>query len=57
MKYMTFCRGINLECTASLKNIMKYILLIKYIKSVLWRLAERLSYIDDAWRLKVNQER
>ena len=27
---------------------------IKYIKSVLWRIAEHLSYIEDAWRLKVN---
>jgi len=29
-------------------------LLIKYIKSVLWRLAKRLSYIEDAKCLKVN---
>ena len=29
-------------------------LLIKYIKSVLWRVAKRLSYIGDAWCLKVN---
>ena len=28
-------------------------LLIKYIKSVLWRGAKRLSYIEDAWCLKV----
>ena len=28
-------------------------LLIKYIKSVLWRVAKRLSYIEDAWCLKV----
>ena len=28
-------------------------LLIKYIKSVLWRAAKRLSYIEDARRLKV----
>jgi hypothetical protein len=28
-------------------------LLIKYIKSLLWRLAERLSYIEDAWRPEV----
>ena len=33
---------------------MKYILLIKYIKNVLWRVAERLSYIEDAGCLKVN---
>jgi len=29
-------------------------LLIKYIKSVLWRVVKRLSYIEDAWYLKVN---
>jgi len=29
-------------------------LLIKYIKSVLWRVAKRLSYIRDARCLKVN---
>jgi len=28
-------------------------LLIKYIKSVLWRVVKRLSYIQDAWCLKV----
>jgi len=27
--------------------------LITYIKSVLWRVAKRLSYIEDAWCLKV----
>ena len=31
-------------------------LLIKYIKSVLWRVAKRLSYIQDARCLKVKQE-
>ena len=30
-------------------------LLIKYIKSVLWRLAKRLSYVEDARCLKVNK--
>jgi len=30
-------------------------LLIKYIKSVLWRVAKRLSYKQDARCLKVNQ--
>jgi len=30
-------------------------LLIKYIKSVLWRAAKRLSYIEDAQCLKVNR--
>jgi len=29
-------------------------LLIKYIKSVLWRVVKCLSYTDDAWCLKVN---
>ena len=29
-------------------------LLIKYTKSVLWRVAKRLSYTEDARRLKVN---
>ena len=32
---------------------MIYILLIEYIKSLLWRVAKRLSYIEDAWCLKV----
>ena len=27
---------------------------IKYIKSALWRVAKSLSYIEDAWCLKVN---
>jgi hypothetical protein len=31
-------------------------LLIKYIKSVLWRVAKRLSYIEDARCLKVKVE-
>ena len=54
MKYTTFCRGINWDCAASLKKYNEIYLLIKYIKSVLWRVAERLSYIQDAWSLKVN---
>jgi len=28
-------------------------LLIKYIKSVLWGVAKRLSYIEDAWCLRI----
>ena len=32
-------------------------LLIKYIKSVLWRVAKCLSYIEEARCLKVNVER
>jgi len=31
-------------------------LLIKYIKSVLWRVAKRLSYIEDARCLKVHED-
>ena len=31
-------------------------LLIKYIKSVLWRVAKRLSCIEDARCLKINNE-
>ena len=31
-------------------------LLIKYIKSVLWRVAKRLSYIEDARCLKVKSK-
>jgi len=31
-------------------------LFIKYIKSVLWRVGERLSYIEDALCLKVNSD-
>jgi len=57
MKYMIFCRGINSDCTASLKKYSEIYLLIKYIKSVLWRVAERLSYIEDAWCLKVRERR
>jgi len=34
---------------------MKYILLIKYMKSVLWRASKRLSYIEDARFLKVHR--
>ena len=29
-------------------------LLIKYIKSMLWRIAKCLSYIEEVWCLKVN---
>jgi len=53
MKYMAFCRGLNWDCTASLKKYNEIYLLIKYIKCVLWRVAERLSHIEDAWCLKV----
>jgi len=30
--------------------------LIKYIKSVLWRAAKRLSYTEDVWCQKVKDE-
>ena len=33
----------------------KIYLLIKYIKSVLWRVAKRLSYIEDARCVKVKE--
>jgi hypothetical protein len=42
LKNTTFCGGIEGDCAASLKKIY---LLTKYIKSVLWRVAVRLSYI------------
>ena len=32
-------------------------MLIKYIKSFLWRVAKRLSYIEDARRLKVKKDK
>jgi len=54
MKYTTFCRGINRDCAACLKKYNEIYLLIKYTKSVLKRVAERLSYIEDARCLKVN---
>ena len=37
----------------SQKKYNEIYLLIKYIKSVLWTVAERLSYVEDAWWLKV----
>jgi len=53
MKYMKLCRGINWNCSASYKKCNEINLLIKYTKSFLWRVVERLFYIQDAWRLKV----
>ena len=41
-------------CTVKQISVNEMHLLIKYIKSVLWRIAKRLSYIEDAWCLKVN---
>jgi len=52
-KYTTFCAGINED--GERESLNKY-LLTKYIKSVLWRVMVRLSYIQDAWCLKVEGE-
>jgi hypothetical protein len=57
MKHMTFCGVINSDCSASLKNCNEIYLLIKYIKSVLWGVEKRLSFIEDAWCLKVNMNK
>ena len=40
-------------CTVKQISNNEIYLLIKYIKTVLWRVAKRLSYIEDAWWLKV----
>ena len=42
-------------CTVKQISDNEIYLLIKYIKSVLWRVAKRLSYIKDARCLKVKQ--
>jgi len=42
------------DARSSKYQIMKYVyLLMKYIKSVLWRVVKRLSFIEDARCLKV----
>ena len=41
-------------CTVKQISDNEIYLLIKYIKSVLWRVAKRLSYVEDARCLKVN---
>ena len=41
-------------CTVKQISDNEIYLLIKYIKSVVWRVAKRLSYIEDARCLKVN---
>ena len=41
-------------CTVKQISDNEIYTLIKYIKSVLWRVAKRLSYIEDACWLKVN---
>ena len=43
-------------CTIKKKSDNEIYLLIKYIKSVLWRLVKRLSYIQDARCLKVKED-
>ena len=40
-------------CTVKQISDNEIYLLIKYIKSVLWRVAKRLSYTEDAWCLRV----
>jgi hypothetical protein len=55
MKYTTFCTGIDSDTSASLKKYNEINLLTKYTKSILWRVAERLPCIQDAWCLKVKQ--
>jgi len=42
------------RCTVKQISDNEIYLLIKYIKSVLWRVAKRLSHIEDARCLKVN---
>ena len=42
-------------CTVKQISDSEIYLLIKYIKSVLWRVAKRLSYIEDARCLKVKR--
>jgi hypothetical protein len=45
MKYMTFCGGINGDCASESKKNNYIYLLTNYIKSILWKVAVRLSYI------------
>jgi len=42
-------------CTVKQISGNEIYLLIKYIKNVLWRVAKRLSYIEDVWCQKVNE--
>ena len=46
---------LYLWCTVKQISDNEICLLIKYIKSVLWRVAKRLSYIEDARCLKVKR--
>ena len=47
---------LHQRCTVKQISDNEIYLLIKYVKSVLWRAAKRLSYIGDARCLKVNKE-
>ena len=47
---------LYLWCTVKQISDNEIYFLIKYIKSVLWRVAKRLSYIEDARCLKVNPQ-
>jgi len=51
---MTFCGGINEDGERNSKKNNSIHLLTKYIKRILWGVGARLSYIWDAWCLKVN---
>ena len=42
-------------CTVKQISDNEIYLLIKYTKNVLWRVARRLAYIEDAWCLKVKE--
>jgi len=44
-------------CTVKQIPDIEIYLLIKYIKSILWRVAKRLSYIEDARCLKVKLDK
>ena len=53
-KYLTFCGGINVDGVRNYKQNHYIYLLTKYIKRIPWRIAVRLSYVQDAWYPKVN---
>jgi hypothetical protein len=44
IKYTIFCGGIKEDGARKSKKIIKY-MLTKYVKSILWGVAVRLSYI------------
>jgi hypothetical protein len=51
---MTFSGGRNGDGVCKYKKKTLNTFLTKYIKSILWKVAVRVSYIEDAWGLKVN---